>query len=101
MNRIDNPERLALSLFQKGTVSSAQFDWRLFGYECGVCFNSIPPNISFLHGVIDANYDKEERIDDNKEKQQSLVSGGSTAGAELTKKRCNQASSKSDDMQCV
>lgn len=93
MNRIDNAERLALSLFQKGTVSSAQFDWHLFGYECGVCFNSIPPNISFLHGVIDANYDKEEKIDNNKEEQQSMASGGSTALA--------LASSKSDDSQFV
>ena len=33
----------------------------------GVCFKSFPPNVSFLHGVIDADYAKEEGNDADKD----------------------------------
>lgn len=96
MNHIDNTERLALALFQKGTVSKAHFDWRLFGYECGVCFNTIPPNITFLNGVIDANYVKKVRNNVHKEEHQPLAYEGCTTLAELSKKR-KHASSDAED----
>jgi hypothetical protein len=56
--------RLAQSLVKKGTIrtgSSSQFDWRGLGLQVGVCFNSLPPNVSFLYGPLDAEYVPKER----------------------------------------
>lgn len=56
--------RLAQSLLKKGTVrtgSSSQFNWRGLGFQVGVCFNSLPPNVSFLYGPLDAEYAPKER----------------------------------------
>ncbi|KAL3806541.1 hypothetical protein ACHAXA_006594 [Cyclostephanos tholiformis] len=56
--------RLAQSLVKKGTVrtgSSSQFNWRGLGFQVGVCFNSLPPNVSFLYGPLDAEYAPKER----------------------------------------
>ncbi|KAL3791862.1 hypothetical protein ACHAW5_002913 [Stephanodiscus triporus] len=56
--------RLAQSLVKKGTVrtgSSSQFNWRDLGFQVGVCFNSLPPNVSFLYGPLDAEYAPKER----------------------------------------
>ncbi len=56
--------RLAQSLVKKGTVrtgSSSHFNWRGLGFQVGVCFNSLPPNVSFLYGPLDAEYAPKER----------------------------------------
>jgi hypothetical protein len=47
-------------LVQKCTITSSQeggstcFDWRTLGSECGICFNAVPDNVSFLAGPLDA-----------------------------------------------
>ena len=59
-----DPIRLAKYLHKKGTVcmgSSSQFNWRDLGIQAGVCFNSLPPNVSFLYGLLDAKYIPNER----------------------------------------
>ena len=59
-----DPIRLAKYLHKKGTVhmgSSSQFDWWALGRQVGVCFNSLPPNVSFLYGLLDAEYIPNER----------------------------------------
>ena len=43
------------------TGSSSQFNWRGLGFQVGVCFNSLPPNVSFLYGPLDAEYAPKER----------------------------------------
>ncbi len=55
---------LAQSLIKKGTVrteSLSQFNWWDLGLQVGVCFNSLPPNVSFLLGPLDAEYAPKER----------------------------------------
>lgn len=56
--------RLAQAFVKKGSVgkgASVRFDWRGLGYQVGVCFNSIPSNVSFLNGPIDAGYMAKKR----------------------------------------
>lgn len=49
-------DRLVSKLFQKCRSSTggsgAYFDWAALGLEAGVCFNSIPSNVSFLNGPL-------------------------------------------------
>ncbi len=42
-----------------GSVS--QFNWRDLGLQVGACFNSLPPNVSFLLGPLDIYYTPKER----------------------------------------
>ena len=56
--------RLAQAFVKKGSVGkggSVRFDWRGLGYQVGVCFNSIPSNVSFLYGPLDAGYIPKKR----------------------------------------
>jgi hypothetical protein len=58
-----NTIRLAQSLVRKGTIcmgSLSQFNWRDLGLQVGVCFNSLPPNVSFLLGPHYTNYAPKE-----------------------------------------
>jgi hypothetical protein len=55
---------LAQSLVKKGTVrmgSLSQFNWWDLRLQVGVCFNSLPPNVSFLLGPPDTKYAPKER----------------------------------------
>jgi hypothetical protein len=59
-----NAIRLAQSLVKKGTVctgSLSQFNWRELGLQVGVYFNSLPPNVSFLLGLLYTKYALKER----------------------------------------
>ncbi len=56
--------RLAQSLVKKGTVctgSLSQFNWRDLGLQVGMCYKSLPPNVSFLYGPLHAKYAPKER----------------------------------------
>jgi hypothetical protein len=50
------PDRLAEAFVKKGTVfvdsSCHYFNWHALGNQCGLCFNAVPPNISFLLGPL-------------------------------------------------
>ena len=58
------PIRLANGFVKKGTVfvdsSTHFFNWQALGYDCGVCFSSVPPNVSFLLGPLCAEYTTKE-----------------------------------------
>ncbi len=56
--------RLAQSLVKKGTVctgSLSHFDWRDLGLQVGMCYKSLPPNVSFLYGPLNAKYTPRKR----------------------------------------
>ncbi|KAL7519062.1 hypothetical protein ACHAWX_003861 [Stephanocyclus meneghinianus] len=52
--------RLVQLLVKKATVRTSSgasyFGWKGFGYQAGICFNSLPSHVSFLHGPLDAQY---------------------------------------------
>jgi hypothetical protein len=56
--------RLAQSLVKKGTVctgSLSQFNWQDLGLQVGMCYRSLPPNVSFLYRPLNAKYTPKER----------------------------------------
>jgi hypothetical protein len=59
------PDRLAEGLVKKGTVfvdsSCHFFNWLALGIQCGVCFNTVPPNVSFLLGPLCAEHTLNEQ----------------------------------------
>ena len=66
--------RLAQAFVKKGSVGkglSTRFDWRGLGFQVGVCFNSIPSNVSFLYGPLDAEYTPKERKKPERRKKQT------------------------------
>ena len=66
--------RLAQAFVKKGSVGkglSTRFDWRGLGFQVGVCFNSIPTNVSFLYGPLDAEYTPKERKKAERRKKQT------------------------------
>ena len=66
--------RLAQAFVKKGSVGkglSTRFDWRGLGFQVGVCFNSIPSNVSFLYGPLDAEYTPKERKKAERRKKQT------------------------------
>ena len=52
--KCDRAIRLADALRRKSVKSGhSRFDWRGFGVQCGVCYKSVPANVSFLHGPLE------------------------------------------------
>lgn len=46
-------EKSGLPPFDPEKSNTTPFDWLKFGRECHVCFDSIPANVSFLHGPLE------------------------------------------------
>mmetsp|Transcript_25796 Transcript_25796/g.47435 ORF Transcript_25796/g.47435 Transcript_25796/m.47435 type:complete len:415 (-) Transcript_25796:382-1626(-) len=70
--------RLAQSLATKGSIrtgSSSQFNWHGLGFQVGVCFNSLPSQVSFLYGPLDAEYTPKERKMPERRKKQTQEEG--------------------------
>ncbi|KAL3786500.1 hypothetical protein HJC23_010666 [Cyclotella cryptica] len=68
--------RLAQMLSKKASVRTASgsthFGWKGFGFQVGICFNSLPSHVSFLYGPLDANMDyrvKERKKPEPRKKQ--------------------------------
>mmetsp|Transcript_25795 Transcript_25795/g.47431 ORF Transcript_25795/g.47431 Transcript_25795/m.47431 type:complete len:416 (-) Transcript_25795:133-1380(-) len=71
--------RLAQSLATKGSIrtgSSSQFNWHGLGFQVGVCFNSLPSQVSFLYGPLDAEYTPKVRKMPERRKKQTQVESG-------------------------
>eukprot|EP00526_Cylindrotheca_closterium_P018675 CAMPEP_0113620154 /NCGR_PEP_ID=MMETSP0017_2-20120614/10256_1 /TAXON_ID=2856 /ORGANISM="Cylindrotheca closterium" /LENGTH=371 /DNA_ID=CAMNT_0000529785 /DNA_START=138 /DNA_END=1253 /DNA_ORIENTATION=+ /assembly_acc=CAM_ASM_000147 len=45
-------DRLVSKLVKKCRAPGGYFDWNLLGSQAGVCFNSVPSNVSFLNGPL-------------------------------------------------
>jgi hypothetical protein len=58
-------------LRRKCMINDTQFNWKLFGYEVGSCFNCPPSHVSFLNGPIDAEFEPKQRKKPEKRKKQS------------------------------
>jgi len=65
--------RLAQGFVKKGTVRG-QFNWAGLGFQTGVCFSSLPSNVSFLYGPLDAEYTPKERKTVERRKKQTVQS---------------------------
>ncbi|KAL7519049.1 hypothetical protein ACHAWX_003848 [Stephanocyclus meneghinianus] len=68
--------RLAQMLAKKASVRTASgsthFGWKGFGFQVGLCFNSLPSHVSFLYGPLDANMEyrvKERKKAEPRKKQ--------------------------------
>lgn len=48
-------------LRKKCMVNETQFNWKLFGYEVGSCFNCLPSHVTFLNGPVNAEYEPKQR----------------------------------------
>ena len=44
-----------------GAGAGGAFQWHTFGYEVGCCFNTVPSNVSFMNGPLDAEYQVKQR----------------------------------------
>ena len=57
--------KLAIKLKEKGSVYSKcgakYFGWKDFSIKAGVCYNSLPKCVSFLHGPINAEYKQSKK----------------------------------------
>ena len=51
--------------------SSRRFNWRGFGIQVGLCFNTLPDHCSFLYGPLDADYVPKERKKPERRKKQT------------------------------
>lgn len=67
--------RLAQMLVKKASVRTASgsthFGWKGFGFQTGICFNSLPSHVSFLYGPLDAEYKVKERKKSEPKKKQA------------------------------
>eukprot|EP00557_Chaetoceros_sp_GSL56_P009466 CAMPEP_0176491406 /NCGR_PEP_ID=MMETSP0200_2-20121128/8412_1 /TAXON_ID=947934 /ORGANISM="Chaetoceros sp., Strain GSL56" /LENGTH=346 /DNA_ID=CAMNT_0017888827 /DNA_START=219 /DNA_END=1259 /DNA_ORIENTATION=+ len=58
-------------LRRKCMVNETQFNWKLFGYEVGSCFNCLPSHVSFLNGPVNAEYEPKQRKKPERRTKQS------------------------------
>jgi non-structural maintenance of chromosomes element 4 len=81
-----DPVKLANKLAQKCSVKRngcRNFDWRSFGRESGVCFNTVPDNVCFLAGYLDQPVEAKKRqvrkqrtkevVDESKEEEPEAI----------------------------
>ncbi|KAL7463323.1 hypothetical protein ACHAXS_003705 [Conticribra weissflogii] len=68
--------RLAQNLSKKATVRTpsglAYFGWQVLGFQVGVCFNSLPSNVSFLNGPLGVSYEPKERKKSERKARQKV-----------------------------
>lgn len=58
-------------LRRKCMMNDTQFNWKLFGFEVGSCFNCLPSHVSFMNGPVNAEYEPKQRKKPEKRKKQS------------------------------
>ena len=84
--------KIATKCTLKSSAGSKYFDWKALGRECGVCFNSVPENVSFFAGSLDSQLEHKQRnarkvrekviVDESQEMEPESVQNNKTTDAD-------------------